>query len=118
MTHDTQTTQAEVTSIHRRCLACCIAVVDIRGEYSDRPDHYLTARIDVYDTDSIPTKYEPYIFTLIIDDIVVDHDTYRYLSYAVEKWNRLADIFGYPYVDYDGYTLHVANSSDSPTPAA
>lgn len=108
--------------ILRRCLARHSAPVDIRGEYSDRPDHHLVARIDVdgsTDIGAMDSKnYEPYLFALLIDDVVVAFDTYHYVTDATRKWNTLADIFGYPYVDYDGYTLHVANSPDEPVPAA
>lgn len=98
------------------------APVDIRSEYSDSPNHHLVARIDVdgcTDIGAMDSKtYEPYVFTLSIDDVVVAFDTYHYVTNATRKWNTLADIFGYPYVDYDGYTLHVADESTEPEPAA
>lgn len=111
-----------------RCLAYHDTHVDIRGEYSDKPDFALSVRIDVNrsidpDATSI-ANFHPYYFTLVIDDIVVAFNSYHYMTDAVRQWNTLADIFGYPYVDYDGYTLRVADSPDDqgdspePDPAA
>ncbi len=110
-----------------RCLAYHDTTVSIRGEYSDKPDFALSVRIDVNrpidpDATSI-ASFHPYHFTLVIDDVVVAFNSYHYIADAVRQWNYLADIFGYPYVDYDGYALRVADQGEpepepEPEPAA
>ena len=133
-TTNTINTPEAVARMKRRCLARYDAPVDIRGEYSDRPDHRLLVRIDV--NESTATKaiygarggmlitsadYMPYVFTLAIDDEVIAFGVHHYVTDAIRRWNKLADIFGYPYVEHDGYTLHVADSPEpepEPEPAA
>lgn len=95
---------------------------NIHSEYADSPNHRLVARIDVDGSTDIgamdDSNYTPYTFTLTIDDVVVACFSYHHVVNAIQRWDTLADIFGYPYVDYDGYTLHVADSPDEPVPAA